>query len=311
MRKIFKVLIFAVILGAVWYQFGGIILDRFLPCENPIIYTLGTFDTKFGISKSYFLSALSDAEVIWEKPFGKELFTYKENSADDEGKGEILKINLVYDYRQEATSKLASLGIVVEDNKASYEDLKSKLAVLKTRYEKEKNIFEARIKIFNQKQLAYEMEVGSWNKKGGVSKDEYNKLEQERLMLNVEALELQRIQKSINEMVEEINALVVALNRLVGTLNLSVEKYNTIGASRGESFTEGVYYSDGSNKEIDIYEFSSRIKLVRVLAHELGHALNLEHMEDTKAIMYRLNQGNNQVLSESDLVALKAKCGVK
>jgi predicted Zn-dependent protease len=48
-----------------------------------------------------------------------------------------------------------------------------------------------------------------------------------------------------------------------------------------------------------------------VLAHELGHALGLDHNEDSKAIMYRLNNGINEKLTNTDLVALKALCGIK
>lgn len=325
MKKTSKIFIFIFVLGAFLYQFRSSLLGEFVPiienlqqniwgfffkptpCAKPIQYKLDTFDPQFNISKDYFLSAITSAELIWEKPFGKDLFTYTPNNQATN----VLKINLIYDYRQQATSKLASLGIVVKDTRASYETLKLKFTTLKIEYEQEKINFNIRVQSFNQKQLIYQQEVNLSNKKGGATQSEYNRLESTRIMLQNESNELQIMQTNINNMVDELNALVVVLNHLATTLNLSVERYNTVNGSRGESFEEGVYSSDGFNKEIDIYEFSSREKLVRVLTHELGHALQLDHVDDPKAIMYKLNQGNNLALTETDLNALKLRCPQK
>ena len=276
MKKLLLKLIFIVVAGVLVYQYRDVLSAQLspiwnnvksfiysrVPCKEPIPYTLNTFDKEFNISKTYFLSALSDAEAIWEKSAGIDLFTYEPTSSVYN----VLKINLICDYRQQATSKLTSLGITVQNNRASYDALKTKFTSLKT---------------------------------------ELAKAESEYKLSKSEAT-----RKKINEMVDEINSMVVVLNRLATTLNLAVEKYNTIGASRGESFEEGVYMQEGLSRQIDIYEFSNRDKLVRVLAHELGHALGLGHVEDKKAIMYEFNQGNNKALTTSDIEALKSKCDI-
>ncbi|KKT14795.1 MAG: Matrixin superfamily protein [Parcubacteria group bacterium GW2011_GWF2_44_8b] len=302
LRKIaIALVVFAAVLITWNYQRSA---KTLFPCQEPIAYTIGAFDRKFGISQKYFLDALSEAEAIWEDSIDKELFVYAPEN------GELL-VNLIYDYRQEVTGTLSGLEDVLEENEATYKALQNKYAGLKVEYNNEKSIYDARASAFNEREASYQQKVETWNSGKRTSREQFDELEREKRALETEVRELKVLETRLNEMVRVINTLVGTLNRLAKSLNLSVEKYNTIGASRGETFTGGIYHSAEGVQEIDVYEFSSRDKLVRILAHEFGHALGLEHNDDPKAVMYRLNEGDTKVLTASDIAALQTLCYTK
>src|SRR5436190_282611 len=116
MRKLFNIIFLLGILGTAFFyreQIKNVWAQSFayyFPCKTPITYSIGTFDTRFGISKADFIKAVSDAEVIWEKPISKNLFAYASDGR--------LKINLIYDSRQQQTQVLKNMGLVVENNRA-------------------------------------------------------------------------------------------------------------------------------------------------------------------------------------------------
>lgn len=276
---------------------------RYFPCEDPIVYSIGLFDERFGLSEAQFRESIMLAEEIWEKENERNLFEYRENGA--------LEVNLIYDTRQEATDKLEEIDEELDSDRADYNTLKRKYDTLKKNYQTARATFEARVKAFEIRKDKYEADVEYWNGKGGAPKEEYEKLDKEKTWINEEVAKLNVLQNQLNKDTEEVNKTARSLNTLAGELNLNVNKFNEIGGMHGDEFEEGVYERDADGERINIYQFDNKDKLVRVLAHELGHALGLDHVEEKEAIMYRLNNGINKELSQSDKDALALKCEKK
>lgn len=299
-----RVLVISTVVGTTLYLGGDYLgyLDK--PCEKPITYRLGIWDPRFDLSEKSLLFALTQAEGVWENAWGRELFAYSPT------KGQ-LPINLIYDYRQEVTEELSVIERTVKTGERSYDTLEERYQSLKAQYAELKRGYDSAVTAFNIKSTAYEGSIERWNKGKRSSREEFERLEAERLALEAEFSSVKILEARLNTLVKEINAMVEELNALARELNLNVEDYNTIGASRGETFAGGTYTLEQDGERIDIFEFENEAKLVRVLAHELGHALGLEHVNDPKAIMYYLNESDNSQLSNADIAALKMLCGVE
>jgi methyl-accepting chemotaxis protein len=278
-------------------------LNKFFPCTQPITYSLGSFDTKFGISKADFLTDLVEAETIWEKAAGKKLFQYSENGD--------MKVNLVYDSRQATTQQLKQMGVVVDSTRANYDSIKAKYNTAISDYKTKKAELETMISSFENAKAEYESQVQAANHRGGASKSLYAELNAKKDSLNAMIKQINSKQDELNNLSDNINVLVSTLNQIAASLNINVREYNTVGSSLGGEFEEGTYTTGPDGNKIDVYQFDNKAKLVRVLAHELGHALGLDHNEDPKAIMYRLNNGVNEKLTNTDLAQLKSLCGIK
>lgn len=270
-------------------------------CSKPITYKIGQFDERFNITKEDFIKSLQTAENVWEVKTNKDLFKY------DQEKGKVT-INLIYDYRQEATNKLTSIDSQLKDGQTKYNSVKAEYDKLKNQYNIAISKYNINLSSFNKQSLAYQEKVKYWNARGGAPKSQYDLLQKEKSLLDQKYKALQLEQNNVNKLASSVNTLAIELNRLAFVLNLNVKTYNKVGEERGETFKEGLYTKDDSGEKIDVFEFSSNTKLVRVLAHEFGHSLGIDHLNDPNSIMYEQNQSNSLELSILDLEAVNLIC---
>ncbi len=271
------------------------------PCSLPVTYKLGSVDPRFGISTSTLEKDLAKASGLWNDASGKKLIS-------EDKKNALVTVSLVYDSRQEMTQRLRKLGITISDDRASYDSLKARYDALYERYIEKKQQFQSDLSTFNGQRDDYQKQVEYWNQKGGAPKSEFQKLQQEQQSLQERSALLKQQQDSLNSTAQEVNDLANALNQLIAALNLDVKRYNTTGQENGSSFEQGLYQRELGVETITIFEYENNNLLVRVLAHELGHALGLDHVKDAEAIMYYLNQGEAIALTKSDIGELKSVC---
>ena len=287
-------------LGYLYYVAGSI-------CPAPLSYRIGGLDERFTLTQEEVRLAVAEAESIWEKATGKNLFTFEE--------GGDLTVNFIYDERQELSNSEDLLKEKLDATENVSDAMRDTYTALVQKYNSERLLYTEKAKVYEARLLAYNQEVEKYNGRGGAPSDVYDALENEKRSLAREQTVINAYANKLNVRVAEINAVGEKANRIVSTYNQGVNVYNeTFGTAR--EFTQGDY----TNGTINIYTFDSEAELVLVLVHEMGHALSLDHVENKESVMNAVLHGgkNGEILimadvrlTSEDLASFESVCGQK
>lgn len=281
MKKLFGVIFFVLIIF-LGFQYRNDILQEvnkiiyISPCDTPIAYRLGTIDPQFNVTSNEYMQDIQKASDIWSSAYGKNLFVYNKNAN--------LVINLIYDTRQGLNNQINQI-----ENNLQEQDSTIKPKMVQ---------YEAQVADFNKRLSEFKQQVNYWNSRGGAPPDVYQKLKNDQETLKAEANRLDKEAGMLNLSTSQYNSQVKQLNQTINVFNQALE-------SKPE---EGLYVLDNSGQRIDIYFYKSHEETVHTLAHEMGHALGIGHIENNENDLMYSKTNEAVTLSSIDISELQRVC---
>ncbi len=266
MKKTLVVLFIICLLGFVVFLYRDTLLYYF-PCDHPILYKLEPVDARFNISQDQFAQDVQQAVDIWDSGENKELFVEDPNAK--------LTISLVFDQRQQLTNQINNLDTQLQNEKNT-------LSPAMQSYKNQVHDFQQKMQTLNE-------QIDYWNSRGGAPADEYQKLTQQQTELQQESGKLNQLAKTLNQSTDVYNSDVTQLNQTVDSLDTTLQAKPEEGLYNPQDNTIVIYFNNGSNE------------LIHTLAHELGHSLGMQHVQDNNAIMYY--RTNNSISPTPDDIA--------
>ena len=283
-----------------------------VPCAVPLAWRLARIDDQFGLSPEQATAALARAAALWEDARGRKLFVHDPTGG--------LPIRFVYDERQARTGERVRLLAGYEAEGDTLDARVADLRALLEEYEAAEAAYDERMNSFQERSFRYNTRVRTINDLGGAAQANVPGLQAAAQALEVE-------KQSLAERRRELGEMELRYRREEERLNEELRAHNERADALERAFPpsrveSGVYreavqtHEDRTvtvSREIRVYRFDDENDLLRIAAHELGHALGLGHSTVAGGLMSE-EYGRADVsagvpaVHASDVELLRARC---
>lgn len=275
-------------------------------CRIPYPLRIDRIDAEFGFTSGAVEAALREAIALWEAHAPEPLFSLVDHGA-------ATVVSLRYDDRQALREAFAQEVEQQDRTAAALNRQRAELEAATVDYERRLEAFDRERDRYHRALAALDEDVAQFNRSRTRDEAERARLEREHVRLEAERTRLDERMQALEREHEGITRGTQRFNREVAVFNARVGDAEVWADAVGTQ-TAAQYVRSDAGSRIHVYVAGTETDLVHVLAHELGHALGIGHVDDPDAIMSAVSAApavgrrGDIALAPADIAALEAVC---